>query len=592
MSQDGDLYDERRLAAVGRATAVLTGVPLSMDAVAGAAARVANAPIGVVSLVDGEWDRLVGLHGIGGVFALTRRIAVDDSLCRTVVSSGRPVWISDAVTDHRAEGAAVVSYLGLGAFAGVPLLGADGAVVGSVCALDAVPREWSASQRAALEGVAATTGLLPGVAGVASELTVNLLDLVPLLDALAEAFVVVDGDGAILAWNAAATSTFGWTRQQAMGCSLHSLLFPDRDAVTIRAVLATLATLPPAQRGQARRHTVWATTRDGQRLPVDASIRAVPSADGSRLCVSMLDASGRFDAEADADRRDGLLQAVLNSLDTAVFACDQNGRPLFGNPALLSLADGEERSFAETIALLRTSARHETGDRMEQADLPSMRALAGEIVRDAEMALVSPGKPTRYFLANAERIMVGSEATGAVVALRDVTDTHREQRLRRDELAVARLLLHEGYSPTTAQRIVETVAGTPRRFRVRLWVVEPATGPTAAALRLMADSAGPGDGSGRRLGYGEGLAGAAWASGDPAPVRTATGLATVLRGTGDVLGVLELEPDDEAEDLDALAAHLERIGVDVGFHLYRSTFSRRNSSARASSNGPPPSWPL
>ncbi|MFI5958121.1 PAS domain-containing protein [Cryptosporangium sp. NPDC051539] len=584
MSEDGDLYDARRIAAVGRATAVLNGVPLSMDAIAGAAAGIANAPIGVVSLVDGEWDRLVGLHGIGGVFALTRRIAVADSLCRSVVSSGRPVWISDAADDQRAAGAAVVSYLGIGAFAGVPLLGADGAVVGSVCALDTVPREWTAAQRAALEGVAATTGLLPGVAGVASELTVNLLDLVPLLDALAEAFVVVDGDGAILAWNAAATATFGWTRQQTLGYSLHSLLFPDRDAVTIRAVLATLATLPPAERGKARRHTVWATTRDGLRLPVDASIRAVPSAEGSRLCVSMLDASGRFDAEADADRRDGLLQAVLNSLDTAVYACDQTGRPLFGNPALLRLLGTRDRPFAETITLLRAHVRTWSGDEMAPAERPSARALAGETVRDAGLALVLPGRPTRYFRANAERIMSGDEATGVVVALRDVTGTKQEQHLRRDELAVARLLLHDGYSETTAQRIVDTLAAAPLRSRVRLWVVEPpADGERwSTHLRLVADSASAAAPA-ERLPYGEGLAGAAWASGDPVttdPVQVGggtpvTGLATVLRGANTGLGVLELVPDEEPADVDALAAHLERIAVDVGFYLYRSTIPAR-----------------
>ncbi|GAA3395693.1 PAS domain-containing protein [Cryptosporangium minutisporangium] len=585
MSEDGELYDERRLAAVDRATAILAGVPLSMDAIAGAAASVAGAPIGVVSLVDGEWDRLVGLHGVDGVFALTRRIAVADSLCRTVVASGKPVWISDTMTDPRAAGAAVVSYLGIGAFAGVPLRGSNGAVVGSVCALDVVPRDWTTGHQAALDGVAATTGLLPGVAGVAAELTVNLLDLVPLLDALAESFVVVDGDGAILAWNAAAATMFGWTREQALGRLLHELLFPDRDAVTIRAILATLAALPSSPAGMRRRQTMWATTREGRRMPVDAAIRAVPGAGGTRICVSMLDASGRFDAEADANRRESLLRAVLNSLDTAVFACDRDGRPLFANPALLRMLDAKHTSLDDAVTRLREHVRRVGGERLESADYPSTRALAGESVRDVKLAFARPGRPTRYFLANAERIVVGAEASGAVVALRDVTASRREQHLRDCELDVARLLVRAGYSPEMAHRIVGKVAATHPRTRVRLWLVDPATEEADAAdeeLELVADSAAGRD-EYARLRRGDGHVGAAWATAESAfrlppdggsaadgssAGEESVSVAVPVRGAHGVLGVLDAElPADT--DPDEIASHLIRIAADLGYHLAR-----------------------
>ncbi|TQS39791.1 hypothetical protein [Cryptosporangium phraense] len=91
MSADRSLHDLNRLAAVGRASTVLDGAPLSMDAIVAMAANLAHAPIGVVSLVDGEWDRLLGLHGVDGVYSMTRRITVSDSLCRHVISTGEPV---------------------------------------------------------------------------------------------------------------------------------------------------------------------------------------------------------------------------------------------------------------------------------------------------------------------------------------------------------------------------------------------------------------------------------------------------------------------------------------------------------------------
>ncbi|GAA0231964.1 PAS domain-containing protein [Cryptosporangium japonicum] len=559
MDENGDLHDERRLAAVDRAAAILSGVPLSMDAIAGAAANVTGAPIGVVSLVDGEWDRLVGLHGIGGVFALTRRIAVADSLCRSVVASGEPVWLADTADDPAAARAAVVSYLGIGAFAGVPLLGSDGAVVGSVCALDHGPRSWTVAQRAALSGVATTAGLLPGVAGMAAELTVNLLDLVPLLDALAEAFLVVDGDGAILAWNAAATGTFGWTRDEVLGTPLHQLLFPDRDAVTIRAILATLSALPSERRGAVRRQTMWATTKAGRRMPVDASIRAVSGAGGTRICVSLLDASGRFDAEADADRREGLLQAVLNSLTTAVYVCDANGRPLFGNPALLDVMEAKPTSLAEAALRLRQYLSGPDGTVLDPADYPSARALAGEHVRDAPMDFHVPGRPVRRFLANAERIVVGNGAEGAVVALRDVTVASQDRVRRACELAIARLLLRCGYSAEVAQRLVGAVADAQPGSRVRLWLVED------AELRLVADSSGESRPAAVRR--GESRVGAAWDTG-AAAFDHGTGVAVPVPGADGVLGVLDAEPADGEAEPDALAAHLSRIAADLGHHIH------------------------
>ncbi|MFG1928466.1 PAS domain-containing protein [Cryptosporangium sp. NPDC048952] len=556
MDDNGELYDERRLAAVDRATAILSGVPLSMDAIAGAAASVTAAPIGVISLVDGEWDRLIGLHGIGGVFALTRRIAVADSLCRTVVASGEPAWLADTAADPTAARAAVVSYLGIGAFAAVPLIGSDGAVVGSVCALDHAPREWTVAQRAALTGVATTAGLLPGVAGMAAELTVNLLDLVPLLDALAESFLVVDGDGAILAWNAAAATTFGWTREEVLGTPLHTLLFPDRDAVTIRAILATLSALPAERRGAVRRRTMWATTKDGRRMPVDASIRAVSGAGGTRICVSLLDASGRFDAEADASRREGLLQAVLNSLGTPVYACDAKGIPLFGNPALLDVMEAKPGSLVEAALRLHEYLFGPDGEPVHPADYPSARALAGEIVRDAPLTFRVPGRPVRRFLANAERIVVGSGAEGAVVALRDVTSASQDRGRRACELAVARLLLRCGYSVEVAQRLVGAIADSQPGARVRLWLAE------GTELRLTADSRGTSEQV-----SGEGRVDTTFTTA-AVTFGPGTGIAVPVRGADEVYGVLDAElPDADAEP-DVLAAHLSRIAADLGYHIY------------------------
>jgi len=400
------LRSSRRLAAVGRATVALGGVPLSMDAIAKAAAQVAGAPVGVVSLVDGEWDRLVGLHGLEGVFAVTRRISVEDSLCRYVISGGAPVWISDTRTDPRSADATIVSYLGLGAFAASPLYGADDAVVGSVCAVDYTPREWTPAQQAALSSIAAVTSLLPGVAGVAAELTVNLLDLAPLLDALAEAFVVVDANGAVLAWNKAATTLSGWSREDVLGRDLHETLFPDQNTQAVRAVLAALTTSSTGQSSPFRRRTVWATGRNGRRLPVDIELCTVPSAAGPRVCVSMLDARPRLNA----GREGSFVRAALDTVGLGVLILDPGGRPLLANASLRALLGQPTGSPAVLLEGLCTHLRGPGGEPLSPVELPTGL--------DHHLSLHLPGREPIGVRLHVDRVTADHEGDGLVLAVR------------------------------------------------------------------------------------------------------------------------------------------------------------------------------
>lgn len=63
------------------------------------------------------------------------------SLCTHVVGSGEPYVVVDASEDPRH--ALVHRDLGIGAYAGFPLRGARGTVLGAVCAFTPGPRQWS-----------------------------------------------------------------------------------------------------------------------------------------------------------------------------------------------------------------------------------------------------------------------------------------------------------------------------------------------------------------------------------------------------------------------------------------------------------------
>jgi PAS domain S-box-containing protein len=459
--------------------------------------------------------------------------------------------MTDTSTDPRAASSAVVSYLGLGAFAGVPLRGADDAVIGSVCALDYVPREWTPQQQGALAGITAMTGLLPGVARVAGELTVNLLDLVPLLDSLAEAFVVVDEDGAVLAWNDGATAMFGWTQEQTLGRRLQDLIFPDPRGVVVRAALAALTARTGGQPHPPQRRTVLATTRDGRRIPVEADMRALPGAAGPRICFSMLDVSARMDAQADAHLQAGFLRAVLDSLDTGIFACDAEGEPLFVNPAMASLIGTPSASLPQIVADLRKRIVNRDGTPQRPEEYASRRALDGEVVRDVPLRLTGPDQTVRYLSANAEQIVADGRVQGAVVALDDVTEAWRAQRLAERDLAVDRAVLTAATPAEAVAGVLEALVDGVCWRAAQLWLADA----DALEFTLAASAPGPL----LEVPASQPLAVAAWKSERPRwSDRT---VAVAVRGIAGPPAVLLVEAAGGFADRATVEAHLSGVAA-------------------------------
>jgi signal transduction histidine kinase/CheY-like chemotaxis protein/HPt (histidine-containing phosphotransfer) domain-containing protein len=131
--------EARRLAEL-RGYAILDTPPdAGLDALTSLAAFIADVPIALVSLVDGkrQWFKSrVGLE----VSEMPR----DISLCGHVVAEGEPLIVADATKDPRfADNPLVAAGPQLRFYAGYPLLVADKLTLGTLCVLDAKPRQLS-----------------------------------------------------------------------------------------------------------------------------------------------------------------------------------------------------------------------------------------------------------------------------------------------------------------------------------------------------------------------------------------------------------------------------------------------------------------
>lgn len=148
---EGQPLDDRgRLAAIS-ASGLLGPTPVpGFDRLTRLAARLLGAPVALVSLVDDRRQVFKGNFGL----AEHRETPLTHSFCQHVVTTGRPLIVTDAERDDRVATNLAIPDLGVQAYAGVPLVTRAGDILGSFCVIDDRPRTWTRDELDLLEELA------------------------------------------------------------------------------------------------------------------------------------------------------------------------------------------------------------------------------------------------------------------------------------------------------------------------------------------------------------------------------------------------------------------------------------------------------
>ena len=127
----------------------------SFDRYARLVCRSLGVPVGLVSLVEDDRQVFPGACGLPPEVDADRQTPLSHSFCQYVVADRAPLVVSDAREDARLRDNLAIPDLGVVAYAGWPLTDHTGTVVGSLCAIDTQPRDWSAYDLELLEDLAA-----------------------------------------------------------------------------------------------------------------------------------------------------------------------------------------------------------------------------------------------------------------------------------------------------------------------------------------------------------------------------------------------------------------------------------------------------
>ena len=148
------VHDADRLAALhGSGLLAVRGDP-AFDRLTRLASRVLDVPVALVSLVDE--DRQVFASCVGLQPPFDRETPLTHSFCQHTVESREPLVVHDAREHPVLRRNLAVRDLKVIAYAGIPLISEDGHVLGTLCAIDRRPREWSAGELETLADLAAS----------------------------------------------------------------------------------------------------------------------------------------------------------------------------------------------------------------------------------------------------------------------------------------------------------------------------------------------------------------------------------------------------------------------------------------------------
>jgi len=109
------------------------------------ACSILDAEVSLISLVDKDRQYFKSEYGLGEPLRTTRQNDISYSFCRYVVEGGEPFVVEDAMHDPRVNLNPAVKELGVAAYVGMPISTPDGCILGSLCAVQMVPRKWSIS---------------------------------------------------------------------------------------------------------------------------------------------------------------------------------------------------------------------------------------------------------------------------------------------------------------------------------------------------------------------------------------------------------------------------------------------------------------
>jgi PAS domain S-box-containing protein len=373
------LAEPRRLDAL-RLTGLLEAPPEdSFERLVELATKLLDVPTAVVTLVEPARQFFLAAYGVGEPWAEQRGTPISHSFCKHVVADNDELIVVDSRTNEKVKDNPAVDDLDVIAYAGTPLRLSSGEVLGSFCAIDTEPREWSPTQLEALRTLAKATMAEIELRIASRALLEREARFRGALEQIRAFSVTLDAEGKITFINDFFLDCTGWNREELMGRDWFTFAPGDPQASdAFRCAIAT-GNVPPRNDGMV-------LTRSGETLVVSWDNIPLRDADGKTIGVAGIghDVTVQRQAERLKDELIGIVSHELRGPLTAIRASLKMVEPQVAalDDRVRRMVEIASRNSDRLVALVTDLLDL---DRIESGSMPMERAVTNveRIVKEA-----------------------------------------------------------------------------------------------------------------------------------------------------------------------------------------------------------------
>jgi PAS domain S-box-containing protein len=423
--------EEARLLALAEFDILDTAAEPAFDALTKLAARALGVPIALVSIVDAQRQWFKSRYGLEAP-----QTSREVSFCGHVVAAEAALVVADAWADERfADNPLVTGEPRVRFYAGEPLRTPEGFVLGTLCAIDHQPRQFSAEEREVLAmfagQVVALLELRRKERLLASE-RVALAEQRRFFELSLELLCTADASTLhFRALNPAFEATLGWSLEELRSQPLTEFIHPDDLEKTLAAAKQLVTDPTPLTAFENRyRH------KDGHWLTLAWT---ATQRDGT-LFAAARDMSGYRETERQLRSRESDLResearwrALFEAMVEGVVLQAPSGAIVSSNLAahrILGLTHDQLMGVSSVDPLWRCV--HEDGSPFPGETHPAMVTLAtGHPQTNVIMGVHKPSGELTWISINSRALTTGPGAKpyAAITTFRDITDQKHAEKL-------------------------------------------------------------------------------------------------------------------------------------------------------------------
>lgn len=210
----------------------------AFDRITRLASRLLGVPVTLVSLVTEERQFFKSQQGLPSPWDLLRQTPLSHSFCQHVVHSGDALIVEDARTHPLVKDNSAIDDFDVIAYLGMPLKTRDDHALGSLCAIQSTPRQWTPEEQQVLKDLAdmvmTETELrleLKRQHRLTRELAARKEQYKSVVEGIRDAVFRTDADGVLTYVNGAWAAITGVPRARAVGQRFNDVIVDGERAV-------------------------------------------------------------------------------------------------------------------------------------------------------------------------------------------------------------------------------------------------------------------------------------------------------------------------------------------------------------------------